>query len=311
MPAPPPNSYPERAMKQKDGSTTSPSLLKRVADWADHPAWCDFFDAAMIPYIHSWCRGYGLDDSTHEDLCQQIWIELADRMRTYQIRPGQDVSWLAPACSAARAPLTCFANGEQEPVRFLADQPADSLALLLAVDSDRRRGARGTRFATVRSCLRQAEQVQHAVQQRVEPQTWQAFWRIAVDGCSVRETADEHGMSYAAAFAAHKRVARMLRAEGKRHLAERCPGVPRGHRAPSLLDARGSSPCPLALPTRLSPGLVTTRSTALDGTSVEAHVQQCESAWGCWRSSFRTTRRLLAPTGVASGRGERAAHPRF
>ena len=79
--------------------------------------------------------------------------------------------------------------------------------------------------------LRQAEQVQHAVKQRVEPQTWQAFWRIAVDGRSVRETADDMGMSYAAVFAAHKRVGRMLRAEGKRRLAQRYPEVPESHRA--------------------------------------------------------------------------------
>ena len=61
------------------------------------------------------------------------------------------------------------------------------------------------------------------MEQGVEPRTWQAFWRIAVDGCSVRETADDLRMSYAAVFAAHKRVRRMLRAEGKRRLAQRYP----------------------------------------------------------------------------------------
>ena len=69
--------------------------------------------------------------------------------------------------------------------------------------------------------LRQAEQVQHAVERGIETRTWQAFWRIAVDGCSIRETADDIGMSYAAVFAAHKRVGRLLRAEGRRRLARR------------------------------------------------------------------------------------------
>ena len=44
-----------------------------------------------------------------------------------------------------------------------------------------------------------------------------------MDGCSIRETADDIGMSYAAVFAAHKRVGRMLRAEGRRRLAQRYP----------------------------------------------------------------------------------------
>ena len=64
------------------------------------------------------------------------------------------------------------------------------------------------------------------MQERVEPQTWHAFWRIAVEGWSVRESADDLGMSYAAAFAAHKRVGRMLRTEGKRRLAERSFAAP-------------------------------------------------------------------------------------
>ena len=97
--------------------------------------------------------------------------------------------------------------------------------LLLAVDMFG--GAEDEESESRRSLLLcQAEQVQHAVKERVEPQTWQAFWRIAVEGCSFRETADEMGMSYAAVFAAHKRVGRMLRAEGKRRLAQRYPGGP-------------------------------------------------------------------------------------
>jgi RNA polymerase sigma factor (sigma-70 family) len=159
-------------MKQKEGSTTSPALLKRVADWRDHPAWCDFC-ASYDPLIHSWCGGYGLDGSTLEDLCQEIWVELADRMRTYQYDPGKTFrGWLRKLCNS-RA-LDLIRRRRTRSVRSLADQPADSLSLLLAVeataseehealDSDRR------------ILLRQAAQVQLNVQQRVDPRTWQAF----------------------------------------------------------------------------------------------------------------------------------------
>jgi hypothetical protein len=78
----------KRAMKRKDGSTTSLSLLKRVADWADQPARRDF-RVRYDPLIHSWCGGYGLDSSTLKDLCQPVSIELADRMRTHQYDPGR------------------------------------------------------------------------------------------------------------------------------------------------------------------------------------------------------------------------------
>jgi RNA polymerase sigma factor (sigma-70 family) len=207
-------------MKRKDGGTTSPLLLKRVADWADHRAWCDFF-RTYDPLIRSWCRGCSLDDGTLEDLCQQIWIELANRMRTYQYDPGRTFrGWLRKFCHSRAVDL--LRRRRTEFVGFLADQPADALELLLAVDPT---GSEEDEELESRCSLllRQADQVQHAVELGVEPRTWQAFWRIAVDGCSVRETADDIGMSYAAVFAAHKRVGRMLRAEGRRRLAQRYP----------------------------------------------------------------------------------------
>ena len=205
-------------MKPEDGSSTSPTLLRRVADWADDSAWCDFC-TGYDPLIRSWCRRYGLDGSTLEDLCQEIWIELADRMRTYQYDPGKTFrGWLRKLCNS-RA-LDLIRKRRTWRVRSLADQPAHSHSLLMAVEaagSDEHEAHDSDR----RILLRQAEQVQLNVQQRVDPRTWQAFWRIAVEGCSVRESADDMEMSYAAAFAAHKRVGRMLRSEGKRHLATR------------------------------------------------------------------------------------------
>jgi DNA-directed RNA polymerase specialized sigma24 family protein len=144
-----------------------------------------------------------------------------DRMRTYQYDAGRTFrGWLRKFCHSRAVDL--LRRRRSGVVLFLADQPADALAVLLAVDAtggEEREEAESRRSLL----LRQAEQVQHAVKQRVEPQTWQAFWRIAVDGRSVRETADDMGMSYAAVFAARKRVGRMLRAEGKLQLSQRRP----------------------------------------------------------------------------------------
>jgi RNA polymerase sigma factor (sigma-70 family) len=118
-------------MKRKDGGTTSPLLLKQVADWADHPAWCDFF-RNYDSLIHLWCQGYGLDYGTLEDLCQQIWIELADRMRTYQYDPGRTFrGWLRQFCHSRAVDV--LRKRRKELDRFLSDQPAD--VRLLGVDA--------------------------------------------------------------------------------------------------------------------------------------------------------------------------------
>jgi hypothetical protein len=80
----------------------------------------------------------------------------------------------------------------------------------------------GERFAPERPLLlRLAEDVQDGVRRRVDERTWRVFWKIAVVGQSVREASEAAGISYYAAFAAQKRVGRMLREEGQRLLAGR------------------------------------------------------------------------------------------
>ena len=136
-------------MKQKDGTTTRPSLLKRVAEWADHAAWCDFC-TTYDPLIRSWCRGYGLDGGALEDLCQEILIKLADRMRTYQYDPGRTFrGWLRKFCHSRAVDL--LRKRRAEFVCFLADQPADAPS---ACWSSIRLAVRKTRSSSsgVRSC---------------------------------------------------------------------------------------------------------------------------------------------------------------
>jgi len=64
--------------------------------------------------------------------------------------------------------------------------------------------------------LQEAEEVQEDVRRRVKPQRWEAYWRIAIRGEDVGETAADLGISYAAAYAATRYVDRMLRDAGRR-----------------------------------------------------------------------------------------------
>ncbi len=66
----------------------------------------------------------------------------------------------------------------------------------------------------------QAAEAQEAVRSRVDPQTWSAYWFVAIEGQSVREAAEILGKSYTAVYTGYKRVDRMLRVEGERRLAE-------------------------------------------------------------------------------------------
>jgi RNA polymerase sigma-70 factor (ECF subfamily) len=201
-------------MVRHDAGTTNPTLLNRLCDWRDHEAWFGFV-TRYDPVIRSSARRYRLDADSMEELCQRVWIDLARRMRTYHCAPGKSFrGWLRRLCHSRaidvlrKRKVQCGESlDEQIAGAWLEDRTAGN-------ETDEGDAAECSVL------LVQAEEVQNTVRERVNERTWQVFWKIAVDGQSVSETAAAAGISYYAAFAALKRVSRMLREEGRRFLAE-------------------------------------------------------------------------------------------
>src|SRR5208337_3264625 len=193
-----------------DAGTTNPTLLNRLGDWRDHEAWVDFV-IRYDPVIRSTSRRYRLDAESTEELCQRVWIDLARRMRTYRYDPGKTFrGWLRRLCQSRAIDL--LRKKKANAVESLDDQPAGSLLEDASAAIEVDESAASERPVL----LRQAEEVQDAVRRRVSERTWQVFWIIAIEGQSVRETSAAAGISCYAAFAAEKRVGRMLREEGQR-----------------------------------------------------------------------------------------------
>jgi RNA polymerase sigma factor (sigma-70 family) len=197
-----------------NADTTNPTLLNRLGDWRDHEAWVTFV-TRYDPVIRSVSRRYGLDAELTEELCQRVWIDLARRMRTYRYDPGKTFrGWLRRLCQSRAIDLLrqkkagALASLDDQSARSLLDDATAGMELDDTAASERHQ------------LLRQAQQVQVAVRQRVSERTWQVFWSIAILGQSVRETSAAAGLSYYAAFAAEKRVGHMLREEGHRLLAK-------------------------------------------------------------------------------------------
>ena len=199
-------------MVRYDAGTTNPALLNRLGDWRDHEAWVNFV-MLYDPVIRSISRRYRLDPDLTEELCQRDWIDLARRMCSFRYDPGKTFrGWLRRLCHS-RAVDLLRKKKKASSVESLVDQPhPDDPSAGLDVDE-----SKGSQRPVL---LRQAEEVQDAVRRRVSEQTWQVFWKIAILGHSVRETSTAAGISYYAAFAAERRVGRMLREEGKRFLVE-------------------------------------------------------------------------------------------
>jgi RNA polymerase sigma factor (sigma-70 family) len=204
---------------QDDSGKTSPTLLVRVRDWGDHPAWVAFFER-YDPLLHRWCGRFGLDGDTSDELCQRIWIELTSRLRTFRYDPSLGFrGWLWRLFhSRAIDWLRCRRTTQ---VPSLDAVPLMESRLIhqdwhSAHDED----GPDTEPGSAPSILfRQAEEVQEAVRARVDRDTWHAYWFVAIEDQPVREAAVALGKSYTAVYTGYKRVDRMLRQEGQRRLA--------------------------------------------------------------------------------------------
>lgn len=199
-------------MRRDDCGTTSPALLNRLGNWQDQHAWLEFV-TRYDPVIRQACQRFRFDPDTLEELCQRIWIALAQRLRTFEYDPTRTFrGWLRRFCES-RA-IDYLRTRQSDRAVAFPSELVDNLTEPLDRDSDEEFESRRP------ALLERTEQVQNQVRGRVGERTWIVFWEIAVEGASFRETAQAMGMSYAATFAAHKRVSKLLRESGRLMLGD-------------------------------------------------------------------------------------------
>ena len=200
-------------MRLPSDEHTSSGLLRDVADWANHPAWVRFRDH-YDPLIRHWCGGFGLDKDSLDEVSQRIWIELAERIKTFRYDPNRTFrGWLKSVCKS-------------RVVDFLRQRQALSLLSLDENDSRPEAEAHGLGSGANdedgeasdqhrRLLLDEAKRIRAAVKGRVSPASWEAFWMVAVHDQRVENVAKELGVTRIAVYAATARVSRMLCDEGK------------------------------------------------------------------------------------------------
>jgi RNA polymerase sigma-70 factor (ECF subfamily) len=191
-----------------DSLHTQPSLLVRIRDASDAQAWTEFADL-YVPLIYGFARKHGLQDADAADLTQDVLRSVAGAVRNFQYDPrrGSFRSWLFTVVRnrmlnflAARQREE-LATGDTATQRVLDAQPARNEDHLAAWEQQYEQQL----FAWA------AERVRA----NVEPSTWLAFWKTAVEGRSGKETADELGLTVAAVYLAKSRVMARLKEQVK------------------------------------------------------------------------------------------------
>jgi RNA polymerase sigma-70 factor (ECF subfamily) len=185
-------------------SVTSLTLLQRIRG-GDASAWSRVVDL-YAPLVHHWCRRWGAPVSDIDDLTQEVFHAAAQSIESFRRDRAGDTfrGWLR---AITRNKLLAFwrARGTA-PVAIggsTAQQRLQELPEHATADDAEDADEVSALFHRALGLLR-AE---------FEARTWQAFWRVTVDGLSATDAGAESGMSASAVRMAKSRVLRRLREE--------------------------------------------------------------------------------------------------
>jgi len=192
-------------MSSLPNSATRATLLGRLrADPNDQTSWAEFTEW-YGGKIYAWCRAWGLQPADAQEVTQEVFLKLSQRLRDFTYDPTRSFrAWLKTVTHntwqdyVAKLRKPGLGGGGESAFERLAALPAqDDLARRLDEACDE-------------EILREAAA---RVQLRVEPRTWQAFELLAKEGRSGAETGALLGMKVATVFVARSKVQRMLREE--------------------------------------------------------------------------------------------------
>lgn len=181
------------------------TLLTRAAS-GDEGAW-QRLTALYRPLILGWLVKHGVEHHDAEDLTQEVLLSVTRRLGEFEPsgRRGAFRAWLRTI--AVNRTRDFWKAGRHRPV---APGGSDILLLAEQLEDDTSDLARRWDEEHDRYVLRRLLEM---IEREFEPQTVQAFRRLALDGAAANEVAGELGISVGAAYVAKSRVLKRIRDE--------------------------------------------------------------------------------------------------
>jgi len=176
--------------------STPASLLQRLRQAPTPEQWTRFVDL-YAPVIQHWAARAGLQDADAADLLQDVFAVLLKKLPEFEYDPSRSFSaWLRQVCvnvwrGKARQRLPAALGAGQEPA---IPDPAEQ-------------------FWNRDYQAHLARRAMEVMQRDFAPTTWQACWKVVVEGLSPADVAKELGLSVGAVYAARFRVLARLREE--------------------------------------------------------------------------------------------------
>ena len=192
-------------------TSTSRSLLMQLKD--GQPAAWERLTSLYAPLVYHWCRAMRLAEQDMPDVFQQVFQSVASHIQGFhKDRPGDKFRhWLRAITRnkvrdhfRRNARQAQAAGGTDAQIYFsqLAAPPSESE---LGEEED------------VHHEERELRQLLHValeqIREQVHPQTWQAFWKVVVEGKTPEEVGEELAMRPGTVRVAKSRVLSRLRSE--------------------------------------------------------------------------------------------------
>jgi RNA polymerase sigma-70 factor (ECF subfamily) len=199
---------------------TRQSLLLRLqntnekAEW--NSAWERFY-YCYIGMIHAWCRRWGLNEVDAEDIGAAVMAILGTRMKSFDYDPSHRFrGWLK---TVVENEIKAFLiRRKKRPGDYgKGSLGEDEGATLESIDPAAEAERLAEELEEKRLLLRRAME---QVQKEVQPQHWQAFYLMAVEGHDGKNTAEKLQMSVANVYKARSRVQQLLHEAVERFLAD-------------------------------------------------------------------------------------------
>lgn len=182
---------------------TNPTLLVRLRDPSDSGAW-DQFSEIYEPLIFAFCRKNGLQEADARDVTQDVMCSVISAIQKFEYdrSHGKFRSWLYRVIRSKLA--NHFNKSAKQPRgsgktivnQMLNEQPDDEHEQAFDREAEQR--------VFDWACEK--------VRPEFEPNTWQAFWRTAVDQEKASGVATGLSISIGAVYIAKSRVIKRLQA---------------------------------------------------------------------------------------------------
>lgn len=196
----------DTSSSQAAADATSPSLLGKAKAGEDE-AWRRLVDL-YSPLLYTWCRRQGLQAEDAKDVAQDVFASVAKSIESFRRdRPGDSFrGWLWTITSHKIRDHFRRRNGQAE-----ARGGTDAQIQLAELPEE----SSGTSFTSPPGghCSNAEQRAIELARAGVEERTWQAFWRVAVEGEDVAEVAKALGITTQAVYDAKYRIRRKIRQE--------------------------------------------------------------------------------------------------